>query len=86
MATAKLTFTADERLIEEAKRLARARNTSVSAMFSKFLESLSEIRRQEPQNLGPITKRASGIVKMPDGKTDEQLLEDALAQKYGVNK
>jgi hypothetical protein len=35
-------------------------------------------------SLGPITRRASGIVKLPAGRSDKDLLGDALATKYGA--
>lgn len=35
--------------------------------------------------LGPIALSASGIVKLPADQTESELLENALAEKYGVH-
>ena len=31
---------------------------------------------------GPLTSRACGLVRLPPGKRDRELLEEALAEKY----
>ena len=83
MSTVKLTLSAEKDLVAEAKTLAARRNTSVSAMVSGFLRSLSRLEGGSPATLGPITRRASGIVTLPPGRSDKELLSDALAAKYG---
>lgn len=87
MATVKLTLSADEKTIRKAKRLARARKTSVSAMFARYIESLSRTRKAgkpDVESLPPITRRALGMVKLPKGKTDRELVEEGLWEKYGL--
>lgn len=86
MPMAKLTLSADVRTISQAKRLAKKGNTSVSAMFSRYVESLARVNAGEADPLGPITRRASGIVRLPKGKSDRELIEDALAAKHGRRK
>jgi hypothetical protein len=83
MATVKLTLSAEKPLIEDAKRLARERHTSVSAMFSRFLAALSANPARQPPALGPITLKASGIVRLPQGRTDREITEDALLDPHG---
>ena len=83
MSTVKLTLSAEKDLIAEAKRLAAQRKTSVSALVSGFLRSLSRGEGDAPASLGPITRRASGLVKLPAGRSDKDLIGDALTSKYG---
>lgn len=79
----KLTLNADKRVIEKAKRLAEQRGTSVSAMFSQFVDSID--RRSEPDaRVAPLTRKAIGLAKLPKNKTDRQLIEEALAERYGL--
>ncbi len=78
----KLTLSADPEVIALAHRLAQESGTSVSSMFERFIRLLAS--RQEQRVLGPLTKKASGIVRLPQGKSDTQLLEEALLEKYGL--
>ena len=83
MAVKKLTLSAPEEIITEAKRIAAKKTTSVSALFVRLFRTIdSELDPED--SLGPITLRASGIAKLPTGRTDQELLEDALYDKYGV--
>ncbi len=84
MAMAKLTLSANADLIADAKTVAAQRKTSVSAMVSGFLRSVSRPETDASLSLGPITRRASGIVKLPAGQSDKELLGDALGTKYGA--
>jgi hypothetical protein len=60
---AKLTLNADREVIEQAKRLAAERNTSVSALFSRFIRVLADGKdRHKP--LGKLTCRASGVIDL----------------------
>lgn len=85
-ATTKLTLSVGKTLIEDAKRLAVRRRTSVSSMFTAFLQSMTQVDRTVGPMLGPITKKASGLVKLPGGRTDAQLVEDAVSAKYRSSK
>lgn len=85
MRTTKLTLSADKELIEEAKKLAEKAGTSLSSMFARFLGSvLREENQRASPGPGPITKRATGLVNLPAGKTDRERLEEALCHKYGL--
>ena len=80
-----LTLHLDAERIRQAKALAAARGTSVSAMFSNWIRALAEPRR-DPR-IGPITKQTMGIAKLSQAdqrKTDRQLIEEAIAEKYGI--
>ena len=80
----KLTLTADASVIATAKRLAAERNTSVSALFSRLVESMQAEQDAACDDLGQLTRRASGIVTVPHGRSDRDLLADALADKHGL--
>jgi hypothetical protein len=80
--TRKLTLSMDEDVIEKAKRLAAANNTSVSAMFTGIIRGMAKRTRSEIP-IGPIARKATGIVKLPKGKSDREILTEALMEKYG---
>ena len=81
----KLTLSADKQLIRQAKKLAAKNGTSVSAMFSNMLRVMGRTSGlQGPP--APLTGKATGLIRLPAGAEDEQLLEDALAAKYGGRK
>lgn len=83
----KLTLSADERVIAQAKRLAARRRTSVSAMFARFVTAMS---RKEKATLevppDSIAARVTGVISLPKGKSDRDVLTEALMEKYGIKK
>jgi len=79
----KLTLSADPEVISEAHRLAKSQGTSVSAMFSRFVQLLSQRDRERPR-IGRLTRRATGIIQLPEGQSERDVLEDALAEKHGL--
>ena len=83
MRMTKLTLSTDKNLILEAKRLADRQGTSLSSMFSRFLRAMLRSRPGK-EEMGPITGKATGLVKLPPHKTDRKLLEEALSKKYGL--
>ena len=80
----KLTLSAERQTILKAKRVAKARNTSVSALFVNFVQELEEPVSVRDMPLGPITLKALGIARLPKGMTAEKALEDELMKKYGL--
>jgi hypothetical protein len=79
----KLTLSLDKGVIATAKKLAQDNNTSVSAMFSRFIQSMAaEPWRAMP--IGPLMRKATGIMKLPAGKDYKEVLTDALMEKYGI--
>jgi hypothetical protein len=78
----KLTLSVDEETVEQAKQLARANGTSVSRMFSEFVAAL--VRGGARRRHGPLTRKASGLVSLPEGKSYRDVVEDALLDKYGL--
>ena len=79
----KLTLSADKQVIEKAKRLAEQRGTSVSAMFSDFVNALARSSGKAAGELPPITRRLAGIARVPRDKSYRELIEQAIVEKHG---
>ncbi len=79
----KLTLSMDEETIAQAKKLAAEQGTSVSSMFSRLVR-LMALKPGEKIEIGPVTRSLSGIVSLPEGKSDRELIEEALMEKYGI--
>jgi len=87
METTKLTLSMDRGTIETAKRIARNRRTSVSAMFREIVHDLARDEDDDfdIEKLHPHTRELLGMAKTPIEKTDRELLEEALWEKYGLD-
>lgn len=81
----KLTLSADDKVIKQAKRIAAKNHTSVSAMFSRYVRTLAG-KDRPPARASRIARKASGIIKLPKGKSERDVLADALAEKYGLRR
>ena len=79
----KLTLSVDLEIIEEARKLARQSGTSVSSMFARFVQFRAQYA-SGTRHLGPLTRKASGMIVLPKGRSGQQVLEDALREKYGL--
>ena len=81
----KLTLSMDEDVIREAKRIARRNHTSVSAMFSRLVRGMADSGKGRDE-IPPDSNaaRATGFIKLPKGKTWEDVLTEALMEKYGI--
>ena len=83
----KLTLSVDERVVRTAKRLAKENGTSVSAMFARLINGLADREgRTRHIPLGPITARATGVIRLHEGKTDREVLENALLERYDLGR
>jgi hypothetical protein len=78
---AKLTLSIDERMIARAKRLAAQKHTSVSELFSQFIESITG-KNSRTVELGPLTRTLSGIVPTMTDKECKNIITDELMKKY----
>ncbi len=81
----KLTLSADGEVIKQAKRIAAKNHTSVSAMFSRFVRTMAQ-KDRPPVQTGRIARKASGIIKMPKGKSERDILAESLMDKYGLRR
>ena len=66
-------------VIEQAKRLAAERHTSVSTVFSQFIRALAS-REGRPKSLGKLTRQASGAIDLRK-RSHKDVLADALKGK-----
>jgi len=85
MSISKLTLSADKHLIEQAKKYATENRTSLSALFSRLLRAMTNAPGSQ-DSTGPLTRKATGLISLPPDSGDVRLVEDALAEKYGVRK
>ncbi|MBR3222327.1 MAG: hypothetical protein IKF72_08875 [Kiritimatiellae bacterium] len=85
MAATRLSLSMDESVVERARRLADARNTSISRLFVSFV-CLMEQANAVTDELPPLTKRALGLAKgcVSDDWDYRDALADALVEKYGA--
>ena len=79
----KLTLSVDEATVKKAKEIAEANGTSVSAMFRRFVQSIAA-RHGRSDDIGPLTRKVSGILTLPEGEDYKDLLTDALIEKHGA--
>jgi hypothetical protein len=78
----KLTLSAEPEVVATAKRLAKERKISVSRLFAQLVKGM-DMWDRDPMPIGPKTRAVSGIVSFPPDKTDRELIEDALEERYG---
>ncbi len=81
MNTTKLTLSANKQLVHDAKRIAHAHGTSVSAMFARFIRALEVVEKTHAA-LGPITQQAAGIIRISPKLSKRDFIEEALHEKY----
>jgi len=81
----KLTLSIEPSVVEKAKQMAEANKTSVSAMFSQFVESAATPRGRRSK-IGPLTRKLSGMIELPPGRDYKTLLAEVIADKNGVAK
>ncbi len=80
----KLILSADESVIEQAEKIAREHGTSVSAMFERYIRALARQGENAEVPADSIAARVTGLAKLPPGRTDRDLLDEALMEKYGI--
>lgn len=80
----KLTLSIDRAAIDKARQLAKERGMSVSALFRQFIERESEKREAARKQRPPLTREALGLVKLPSDKPYRELIEESLAERYGL--
>ena len=80
----KLTLSADEEVIRAAHRIAEEQGTSTSALFSRFIRLLA--RSDRSRSKGPVTRRATGLIELPDDVSAEEVLAGALLEKHGLGR
>ena len=79
-----LTLKVDEAIVEKATRYAADHNTSVSELFADFVLSLT-VSPGSTRAIGPLTRKATGLAKVPADKDYGELLTEALMDKHGLS-
>lgn len=79
-----LKLTLEESVIADARRLAAERGQSVSAMFSDLVRAMAGTSSWR-EEIPPLTTRLTGIISVPAGMTDRELITDALLERYGLS-
>jgi hypothetical protein len=75
----KLTLSVDERVVSRAKRYAKRRGVSVSAIVEAYLASVAEAPDKTPEDSPPILRSVRGILK----KADLRAYKKHIVAKYG---
>lgn len=75
----KLILRLDNALIEEAKKYARVRNTSLSNLIEAYLTDLIKSNDVE---VTPLVKSLSGVIALPKNFDHQKEYERHLRQKY----
>ncbi len=79
---AKLTLKLNQSVIEKAKYYAKAKKTSVSKLIENYLQSITENSSNNKQDITPLVKSLSGIIKLPKNYDLKKEYADFLTKKY----
>jgi deoxyxylulose-5-phosphate synthase len=77
----KLTLKLDQNTIEKAKDYAKENSTSLSELFENYLHNIVSKNKQQ-ENITPLVKSLSGIVKLDDANNHKDKYADYLINKY----
>jgi hypothetical protein len=78
----KLTLSMEKKIIEEAKKYARKRNTSLSGLIKNYLLNLTQAENKKIEKISPLVKDLSGIISEETTKDFNQQYADHLKKKY----
>jgi hypothetical protein len=83
---AKLTLSIEQDVIERAKKYAQSTRRSISALVEDYLSSISAENQESPHRaLNPITRDLAGIIKTKNTADYEDILTNALMEKYLIH-
>jgi len=78
----KLTLKLDQAIIEKAKFYAKTKKTSVSKLIENYLQCITENSSNDKQEITPVVKSLSGIIKLTKNYNSKKEYADFLIQKY----
>jgi len=78
----KLTLTIEKDIIEKAKKYARKRERSLSALVENYLKTLADDSNKKEEKLTPIVKSLKGSFKLPESFDYKKELTGRLSEKY----
>lgn len=76
----KLTLKLDNSIIEQAKRYAKKKNTSLSKLIESYLDLL--VNPKDSQEVTPLVKSLSGVVNLPKNYDYKKNYKKHLTEKY----
>lgn len=79
--TTKLTLTIDDAVVDSAKKYARTKGRSLSAVVENYLKTISAAETNDTE-ISPRVLKLKGVIKLPDNFDYKSELGNALAQKY----
>ena len=79
----KLTLSIDDNVIEQAKNLATESGSSVSAIFSQYIQSITSVKKRSIKP-GPLTKKLTGIITLGKREDYHDAVAESMAEKYGL--
>jgi hypothetical protein len=80
-----ITLKVDDQDVQAAERIAREHGTDVAGLFSRLVRAIMAARPPLDENeLAPLTRKAMGIIRVPEGKSDRELVEEAIIEKHGL--
>ncbi len=82
----KLTLTVDGDVVERARQYAKAKGRSLSSIIKTYLEALTMEEGQQIKKQTPIVKSLRRAFKLPKERNYEDVLTEALTEKYLTNK
>jgi hypothetical protein len=80
--TTKLTLTLDDKVIQGAKRYARAKGRSVSELVESYFKSLTEPDREPASELTPAVKSLMGSFRAPTNFDYKKILKEEKRRKF----
>lgn len=80
--TTKLTLTIEDTVIHSAKKYARQKGKSLSAIVENYLKSIS-VSEESVQTLSPRVAKLMGSVKLPEDFDYKKELGKVLKEKHG---
>ena len=79
----KLTLSIPDKEIALARKKAKARGTSISAMFAEWVRAENPTEPVK-HKIGPLTRSISGMIELPEDFDEKEMMAEILAEKYGV--
>jgi hypothetical protein len=78
----KLTLSIDKNVIEQARKYARKKNTSLSNLIENYLLSITKIGTRKGEQITPLVRSLSGVLKLSGGTDLNKKYAGHLASKY----
>jgi hypothetical protein len=80
--TTKLTLTLDDKVIQGAKRYAKAKGRSVSELVESYFKSITNVDPDQAEELTPSVKSLMGSFKAPKDFDYKKVLRDERRRKH----